>query len=135
MENKINKKEQIELKNKEFLEQLENEDVSNIVFKPEGLGALEFDLKMTGKDFKTIDRSFRIERVSTDTFLKISSKKDEIELGNETLKNFVAFPIEARNIEFFNLDQDALLTLVNVITKFQQTPFLFIKNFGENKGN
>ena len=130
-----NKKEQQELKNKEFLEKLENKNVSNVIFKPEGLGALEFDLMMTGKDFKTIDRPFRIERVSTDTFFKLLSKKEELTTGKELLINFIAQPIEARDIEFFNMDQEALETVVTVITEFQQTPFLFIKNFEENKGN
>ena len=130
-----NKKEQQELKNKEFLEKLKNKNVSNIIFKPDGLGALEFDLMMTGKDFKTMDRSFRVERVSTDTFFKLSAKKDELTAAKELLTTFVAQPAEARDIEFFNMDQEALLTMVNIITEFQQTPFLFIKNFGENKGN
>jgi len=130
-----NKKEQQELKNKEFLEKLENKNISNVIFKPEGLGALEFDLMMTGKDFKTIDRPFRIERVSTDTFFKLLSKKEELTTGKELLINFIAQPIEARDIEFFNMDQEALETVVTVITEFQQTPFLFIKNFEENKGN
>ena len=130
-----NKKEQQELKNKEFLEKLENKNISNVIFKPEGLGALEFDLMMTGKDFKTINRPFRIERVSTDTFFKLLSKKEELTTGKELLINFIAQPIEARDIEFFNMDQEALETVVTVITEFQQTPFLFIKNFEENKGN
>ncbi|QYR65701.1 hypothetical protein KSU05_08440 [Fusobacterium nucleatum] len=131
----MDKKEQQELKNKEFLEKLKNKNVSNVIFKPDGLGALEFDLMMTGKDFKTMDRSFRVERVSTDTFFKLSAKKDELTTAKELLTTFVAQPAEARDIEFFNMDQEALLTMVNVITEFQQTPFLFIKNFGENKGN
>ena len=130
-----NKKEKQELKNKEFLEKLENKNISNVIFKPEGLGALEFDLMMTGKDFKTIDRPFRIERVSTDTFFKLLSKKEELTTGKELLTNFIAQPIEARDIEFFNMDQEALETVVTVITEFQQTPFLFIKNFEENKGD
>lgn len=130
-----NKKEQQELKNKEFLEKFKNKNVSNVIFKPDGLGALEFELMMTGKDFKTMDRSFRVERVSTDTFFKLSAKKDELTTAKELLTTFVAQPAEARDIEFFNMDQEALLTMVNVITEFQQTPFLFIKNFGENKGN
>ena len=130
-----NKKEQQELKNKKFLEKLENKNISNVIFKPEGLGALEFDLMMTGKDFKTTDRPFRIERVSTDTFFKLLSKKEELTTGKELLTNFIAQPIEARDIEFFNMDQEALETVVTVITEFQQTPFLFIKNFEENKGN
>ena len=114
MENKINKTEQQELKNKEFLKKIEDKNISNITFKAEGLGVLEFNLMMTGKDFKTIERPFRIERVSTDTFFKLSSA-------------------EARDIEFFNMDQEALETITVIITEFQQTPFLFIKNFGENK--
>jgi hypothetical protein len=133
MENKINKTEQQELKNKEFLKKIEDKNISNITFKAEGLGALEFNLMMTGKDFKTIERPFRIERVSTDTFFKLSSEKDELAIGKKILKTFIAQPAEARDIEFFNMDQEALETITVIITEFQQTPFLFIKNFEENK--
>ena len=135
MENKINKTEQQELKNKEFLKKIEDKNISNITFKAEGLGALEFNLMMTGKDFKTIERPFRIERVSTDTFFKLSSEKDELAIGKKLLNTFIAQPAEARDIEFFNMDQEALETITVIITEFQQTPFLFIKNFGENKEN
>ena len=135
MENKMTKEEKKELKNKEFLEKIENKNISNIIFKTEHLGALEFDLMMTGKDFKTMDRSFRIERVSTDTFLKFLNKKDEMVMSKETLKTFIAYPIEAKDIEYFNMDQEALETIITIITEFQQTPFLFIKIFGEIKGN
>jgi len=120
--------EQQELKNKEFLKKIEDKNISNITFKAEGLGALEFNLMMTGKDFKTIERPFRIERVSTDTFFKLSSEKDELAIGKKLLN-------KARDIEFFNMDQEALETITVIITEFQQTPFLFIKNFGENKEN
>ena len=133
MENKINKTEQQELKNKEFLKKIEDKNISNITFKAEGLGALEFNLMMTGKDFKTIERPFRIERVSTDTFFKLSSEKDELAIGKKLLNTFIAQPMEARDIEFFNMGQEALETITVIITEFQQTPFLFIKNFGENK--
>ena len=133
MENKVNKTEQQELKNKEFLKKIEDKNISNITFKAEGLGALEFNLMMTGKDFKTIERPFRIERVSTDTFFKLSSEKDELAIGKKLLNTFIAQPAEARDIEFFNMDQEALETITIIITEFQQTPFLFIKNFGENK--
>ena len=126
MENKINKTEQQELKNKEFLKKIEDKNISNITFKAEGLGAL---------DFKTIERPFRIERVSTDTFFKLSSEKDELAIGKKLLNTFIAHPTEARDIEFFNMDQEALETITVIITEFQQTPFLFIKNFGENKEN
>ena len=135
MENKINKTEQQELKNKEFLKKIEDKNISNITFKAEGLGVLEFNLMMTGKDFKTIERPFRIERVSTDTFFKLSSEKDELAIGKKLLNTFIAQPMEARDIEFFNMDQEALETITIIITEFQQTPFLFIKNFGENKEN
>ena len=128
MENKINKTEQQELKNKEFLKKIEDKNISNITFKAEGLGVLEFNLMMTGKDFKTIEKPFRIERVSTDT-----AKKDELTTAKELLTTFIAQPAEARDIEFFNMDQEALETITVIITEFQQTPFLFIKNFGENK--
>ena len=124
-----NKTEQQELKNKEFLKKIEDKNISNITFKAEGLGVLEFNLMMTGKDFKTI------ERVSTDTFFKLSSEKDELAIGKKLLNTFIAQPMEARDIEFFNMDQEALETITVIITEFQQTPFLFIKNFGENKEN
>ena len=76
-----NKTEQQELKNKEFLKKIEDKNITNVTFKAEGLGALEFNLMMTGKDFKTIERPFRIERVSTDTFFRLSSEKDELAIG------------------------------------------------------
>lgn len=52
-----------------------------------------------------------------------------MQMAEEVLRSFVAFPVEARDKEFFNLDMDAMLTLVEVITEFQQTPILYIKNF------
>lgn len=110
-----NKTEQQELKNKEFLKKIEDKNISNITFKAEGLGALEFNLMMTGKDFKTIERPFRIERVSTDTFFKLSSEKDELAIGKKLLNTFIAQPAEARDIEFFNMDQEALETITVII--------------------
>ena len=62
-----------------------------------------------------------------------SSEKDELAIGKKLLNTFIAQPTEARDIEFFNMDQEALETITVIITEFQQTPFLFIKNFGENK--
>ena len=133
MEN-MTKQEIKEQKNKEFLEKLENRNIDNVIFKPENLGALEFDLLMTGRDFETIKRPFRIERVSSDTYFKFSSKKlDEDKIIDEMLKTFVAFPTEARDKEFFNLDMEAMTNLIETITDFQQTPCLFIENFKRDK--
>ena len=50
-------------KKKDFLKSLEDKKVSNVVFKPEGLGALEFDIVMTGKNFETTSIPFRVERI------------------------------------------------------------------------
>lgn len=120
-----------EIKNKKFLEGIERKNITNVVFKADHLGALEFDLKMTGKDFETIERPFRIERISTDSFFKFANKKDNdnIELVDEMLKKFIAFPVEARDKDFFNLDMEAMTNLIEFISDFQQTPFLFIENF------
>lgn len=116
-------------KNKDFLEELKKFGAENLIFKPEGLGALEFDITVTGKDFETKARSFRIERISTQSFLRIADIPGEIQQATEVLKKFVAYPIEARDIEFYNLDLDAMTNLVQIIMNFQQTPSLFIKHF------
>lgn len=131
----LTKEEIKEKQKKEFLEGVEKKNISNIVFKTEGLGVLEFDLMMTGKNFETTNIPFRIERVSTDTFLRISNIKDDMKSIEETLKTFIAFPVEARDKEYFNLDLEAMTKIIEFIIEFQQTPFLFISNFKENTGN
>lgn len=130
--NKLEKEKIKETKKKEFLEGIDRKNISNIIFKPEGLGALEFDLEMTGKDFKTTNIPFRVERITTESFLKLQDIKDGIKGVEEALKTFIAYPVEARDKEFFNLDLDAMTNIVEFIIDFQQTPILFIENF---KGN
>ncbi|CAL7895731.1 hypothetical protein [Fusobacterium necrophorum] len=119
-------------KKKEFLEGIEKKNVSNVVFKTEGLGALEFDLKMLTRTFKHTDVPFRIERISTDSYLKIANMKDPMESTAEILKKFIAYPVEAREIEFFNLDFSAMENVVSLITDFQNTPLPFLEHFKEN---
>nr|DAI75258.1 MAG TPA: hypothetical protein [Caudoviricetes sp.] len=120
-------------KKKDFLKSLEDKKVSNVVFKAEGLGALEFDIVMTGKNFETTSIPFRIERISTDSFLKFLDLKSDIERAEKILLNFIAFPIEARDKEYFNLDMEAMTNISTLIVDFQQTPFLYIESFRERK--
>lgn len=130
---KLTKEELREKKKKAFLEGIEAKNVSDIVFKPENLGALEFNLGMVTKKFELEEVPFRIERITSDTFLKITEEKNDIKGIEKTLNAFIAFPVEARNKEFFNLDTEAMGGLVELILDFQQTPFLFIENFKEDK--
>ena len=120
-------------KKKDFLKSLEDKKVSNVVFKAEGLGALEFDIVMTGKNFETTSIPFRIERISTDSFLKFLDLKSDIERAEKILLNFIAFPVEARDKEYFNLDMEAMTNISTLIVDFQQTPFLYIESFRETK--
>ena len=120
-------------KKKDFLKSLEDKKVSNVVFKPEGLGALEFDIVMTGKNFETTSIPFRIERISTDSFLKFLDLKSDIERAEKILLNFIAFPVEARDKEYFNLDMEAMTNISTLIVDFQQTPFLYIERKNKQK--
>lgn len=132
MDKTLTKEELKEVKKKEFLEGIEKKKISNIIFKTEGLGALEFDLEMVGKNFEISSTPFRIERVSTESFLKLQDIKDGVKAIETTLKTFIAFPVEARDKEYFNLDLEAMTNIVEFILDFQQTPILFLENF---KGN
>lgn len=114
------------------LEQIEK--ISNMEFKKEGLGALEFDLKVTNAEFEEKDVHFRIERVSPQTFLKIGGKEKLEQMVPETFKNFIALPVEARDIEFFSYDGDAMSILGQIASKFQQTPLLFSGGIETLKG-
>lgn len=99
--------------------------VSNVEFKKEGLGALEFDLIVGDSTFEGKEVHFRIERAPAQTFIRISSKKDLDEIIEETLKSFVALPIEAKKINFFDFDADALTILTTLTTALQTKPFSF----------
>jgi len=121
-----------EMENEKFLEKLEENGIQKIEFKKENLGALEFELEMMTKNFKKEKLPFRVERVSNNTFMKLEEKLNDIEGTKEFLKTFIAFPVEARDLEFFNLDLDAMGMLMEAITTFQITPSLFIEKFGKN---
>lgn len=135
MDKKLTREELKEVKKKEFLEGIEKKGISNIIFKTEGLGALEFDLEMVGKNFEIGSIPFRIERVSTESFLKLQDIKDGMKAVETTLKTFVAYPVEARDKEYFNLDLEAMTNIVEFILDFQQTPILFLENFKGNAKN
>lgn len=120
-------------KKKEFLEGIKKKKVSDIVFKPEGLGVLEFEVEMLTPDFECKKVPFRVERVSTQTFSKLSQLKEELESMGEILSKFIAFPIEARTLEFYNLDMEAMGNITELIMDFQTTPILFLENFRESK--
>lgn len=62
-------------KEKTLAEKLKEKGLYNIVFKTEGLGALEFDIEIVGKDFEQKPIPMRIERISTESFMKIAEKK------------------------------------------------------------
>lgn len=116
---------QAELVKKLKLKDEHVEKLDNIEFKKEHLGALEFDLTMTDAEFNDSPVHFRLERVPAETFLKIVNKDKLNELMPESLKNFIALPLEAKKLDFFNYDTDALMILSNIITSFQATPSIF----------
>lgn len=116
---------QSELVKKLKLKDEQIEKIDNIEFKKEHLGALEFDLTMTDAEFNDTTVHFRLERVPTETFLKIVNKEKLDELMPESLKNFIALPLEAKKLDFFNYDTDALMVLSNIISSFQATPSIF----------
>lgn len=101
------------------------ERISNVVFKPEGLGALEFTLKVIDETWQEKEVDFRIERVSPQTFLKIAQNNTIEKSFVETINNFVALPVEARNIDFFQYDTGAMEILGTISNDFQKTPLVF----------
>ncbi len=126
-ENKIEEKN----KQKTEFEKLK-EECLDLVFKPEGLGAIEFSKKIFLKTFNKEDVAFRIERIPMESFGKLSSSFENISMQDiktfeKVLKNFIAYPVEAKSIDYFELDLDALISLINIIAEFQQKPFLFFE--------
>lgn len=107
------------------LKQKQAEKISNMEFKKEHLGALEFDLKVTDAEFEQKDVHFRIERVPVETFLKIGNLEDISKMVPKTLTSFIALPLEAKQPSFFAYDADALSILSTIISKFQSSPILF----------
>ena len=66
--------------------------------------------------------------------LKLIKAADyDIERAEKILLNFIAFPVEARDKEYFNLDMEAMTNISTLIVDFQQTPFLYIESFRETK--
>ena len=104
-------------------EQLEK--VTNLEFKKEGLGALEFDLKIVDETWEEKPVHFRVERVSPQTYLKITAKDNVEDIMPEILKNFIAQPSEARNLDFYKYGSETMGIISNIITSFQETPLLF----------
>lgn len=101
------------------------EQIKDIEFKAEGLGALEFVFGITDESFEKKDVKFRLERVSPQTYLKLSGNEKLEKVVPETFKNFIALPVEARNLDFFQYDTEALNILGSIINDFQGLPRLF----------
>ena len=99
--------------------------IRDVEFKKEGLGALEFKMYVTNKDFEKEDVSFRIERVSLQTYSRISEGKTGDKILKDVIKNFVALPVEARDIKYFEMATGALQDLSDVCKEFQETPLSF----------
>lgn len=101
------------------------ENFSNVVFKPEGLGALEFEREIYSEGFEVKNVKFRIERVA----LQVAERLEEVKAGSETsgqiLKTFIAVPSEARSVDFFKMDYTAMREIIELISEFQVAPFLF----------
>lgn len=108
---------------KKITEILEN--FSNVNFKPEGLGALEFEKEIFLKNFEVETVKFRIERVALQIADKLENEKEDLKTTEKILKTFIAFPEEARYTHFFELDYDSMKEIIQLISQFQVTPFLF----------
>lgn len=98
---------------------------SNVNFKPEGLGTLEFEKEIFSKDFKVETVKFRIERVALQIADKLENEKEDLKTTEKILKTFIASPEEARYTNFYELDYDAMKEIIELISQFQVTPFLF----------
>lgn len=104
------------------------EKIENVEFKPEHLGALEFDLLVTDCEFNDKKVHFRIERVPTQTALRLGDTKELEKMVPKSLESFVALPVEAKELKYFDYDNDALTILSTIISKFQISPSLFRKS-------
>lgn len=112
------------LKEQEKINQI-LENFSNVTFKPEGLGALEFEKEMFSKNFEVETVKFRIERVAMQIADNLDNEKEDIKATEKILKNFIASPVEARSVNFFELDYNAMKEIIELISEFQVAPFLF----------
>ena len=111
------------------------EKIQNLDFKKEHLGAIEFEFQVTNKDFEAETIDFRIERVTPQTFLKLTDKKGNLQITEEALQSFIAFPPEAKKLSFFNMDNEALNQIIEIATTFQQQPLLYARRAEESKGD
>ena len=118
----MTKKERQEQQNK-INEILEN--FSNVTFKPEGLGALEFEKEVFSNNFEVETVKFRIERVAMQVAEKLEDEKEDSKAAGKILKTFIAEPSDARSVQFFELDYNAMKEIVELISEFQVAPFLF----------
>ena len=118
----MTKKERQEQQNK-INEILEN--FSNVTFKPEGLGALEFEKEVFSNNFEVETVRFRIERVAMQVAEKLEDEKEDSKAAGKILKTFIAEPSDARSVQFFELDYNAMKEIVELISEFQVAPFLF----------
>ena len=74
---------------KKIAEILEN--FSNVNFKPEGLGALEFEKEIFSKNFEVETVKFRIERVAMQVANKLENEKEDLAATEKNLKNICCF--------------------------------------------
>lgn len=101
------------------------ENFTDVEFKPEGLGTLEFSKEIFTKNFKKEKINFRIERVAIQIADKVTKCSEEIDSIRKALTTFIAQPYEARALDFYELDYDAMGVILELISAFQDTPFLF----------
>lgn len=104
--------------------------VKDMEFKREGMGALEFKLNVTDAEWEDREVLFRIERVSPQTYLMIAEKDGLTKSIPQTLQNFIALPVEAKKLDFFTYDNEALNIIGAVINGFQSSPLLFGRGTG-----
>ena len=133
----IRKEKRKEQKNITEFEKLKKES-PDLIFKPESLGAIEFTKKVLLKSFKQEEIKFRIERIPMETFGRIADTLENIDLKRikeleGALKTFIAFPIEAREFSYYELDLDAMTSILGIATEFQATPFLYINGIRDTK--
>lgn len=108
------------------------ENFSNVTFKPEGLGALEFEKEVYSKNFEVETVKFRIERVAMQVANKLENEKEDLAATEKILKIFVALPVEARSASYFELDYTSMKEIIELISEFQVTPFLFTERARES---
>ncbi|MGL4863479.1 MAG: hypothetical protein ACRC3I_08380 [Cetobacterium sp.] len=106
------------------------EKIKDMEFKREGMGALEFKLNVTDAEWEDREVLFRIERVSPQTYLMIAEKDGLTKSIPQTLQNFVAMPMEAKKLDFFTYDNEALNIIGAIINGFQSSPLLFGRGTG-----